>query len=549
MNIFSKFNLAALAMVSAGVLPVLADDVFFYSGDLYYKVLSESDKTVGVVALPEEDKTYSGNVVIPSQVSNNDVEYTVVSVGELAFNFSPIQSVTLPSTLETIESQAFFGCQQLTSLTVPQSVTKIGTEAFAQCFKLAEAVLPDNMTSVPDCLFQACEKLSSVNIPSGVTVIGEWAFNGCDALESVVIPDKVTSLGQGVFYNCSGLKDVKLGSGLVEIGPICFSGCTSLTEVNIPKSVNKIEAMSFNNCNSLAAFNVDAENEVYSSHDGVLYNKDMSALLMCPPTKTSVTIPEQTVELAEGAFYYAKIEKIEGAENLEKIGNNCFDGASALKSFPFGSKIKEMGSMAFAGAGFEKVVLPESLTTMYDRVFSMCPELKEVTIDCGVTSIPGYCFFQCEKLEKVVFGKNVSYIGEYAFRMSKAIVEIETYATTPPRMQDEDVFSLMIYDNASVIVPEGTLEDYKQAEVWSKFKNINSAVSVAAIESADTPVVYAEGRDIIIDGQFDSASVYSTDGRMAATFKGNVCSVSTNGTYIVSMQTPAGVRNVKIFVK
>ena len=68
--------LALLPMVVS--LPIYAFD--FKSGVLYYNI--GNNKTVSVVA---GDVKYSGNVVIPSQVSYNGTIYTVTSIGDEAF--------------------------------------------------------------------------------------------------------------------------------------------------------------------------------------------------------------------------------------------------------------------------------------------------------------------------------------------------------------------------------------------------------------------------------------------------------------------------------
>lgn len=779
MSIISKFNLAVLAMAAAGAFPVFADDVCFYSGDLYYRVLSESDKTVELISLPEDaDGRYTGSVNIPSKVTNAEVEYTVVSIGESAFEFCfGVLDVTLPESLQTIGTHAFYGCQRLTSLSVPQTVTKIGDEAFAQCYKLAEVTLPDNITSIPYALFQSCEKLNNLTIPAGVTQIGTWAFSGCESISEIAIPDNVASIGEYAFYNCSGLVDISFGEGLVSIGGNSFQGCKKLSEITIPKSLKEIGVAAFSECSSLTDINVDSENEFYSSYDGVLYTKDYSMLLNCPTSKTSATISDQTKTIQEGAFSYAKIEKIEGAANLEEIGNNCFEGCSALVEFPFGSKLKTIGSRAFSSSGLEYVILPESLTSLESYAFSSCANLKYVNIRSGSKfTVPSNCFSGCKSIVKVVIGENVDYISDSAFNQCAAIQEIISYAVTPPYMGNS-VFAYDVRENASLLVPESAIGEYKEANQWKNFKNISAYVastlainvddiasnaanvtvkpsddslywfagvsllseypgeniwadkvaewkeaggddwmetyrsvsktgeqtltfdelessteyiaycfaldangfldipvasvdfttaeepvkatleisvpkttdnsadvtvvpsddnvrwfadvvikteypgenvwsvkvdewknaagdnwmetyrsvshtgeqtltfenlvsgteyvaycfalgengelsvpvesyeftivssSVGVIESNDSPAVTVEGRDIIIDGVIASAAVYSADGRMVATFSDNVCSVDANGVYIVRMETPAGVKNVKIFVK
>ena len=71
---------------------------------LYYNLISKG-KTAAVTSGEEK---YSGEVVIPSSITVEGKEYTVTSIGGMAFNF----------------------CEGLTSVTIPNSVTSIGGYAF-----------------------------------------------------------------------------------------------------------------------------------------------------------------------------------------------------------------------------------------------------------------------------------------------------------------------------------------------------------------------------------------------------------------------------------
>jgi hypothetical protein len=88
-----------------------------------------------------------------------------------AFDSSPsLVSVTIPSSVITIQDSAFGHCGNLTNVTIPSGVASIGGSAFAGC------------------------KLISVTIPNGVTSIGNAAFAGCFNLVSVTISNSLTSI-------------------------------------------------------------------------------------------------------------------------------------------------------------------------------------------------------------------------------------------------------------------------------------------------------------------------------------------------------------------
>ena len=83
-----------------------------------------------------------------------------------------IGEITIPNSVTSIDSSAFYCCSSLTSVTIPNSVTNIGNFAF-----------------------DSCESLTNVTIPNSVISIGEYAFCNCTSLTSVTIPNSVKCLG------------------------------------------------------------------------------------------------------------------------------------------------------------------------------------------------------------------------------------------------------------------------------------------------------------------------------------------------------------------
>ena len=131
----------------------------FKSGDLYYNITSNSAPYT--VEVTYEDQGMDNNyrdlteANIPETVIYDGVSYTVTSIGEEAFNWAPITSVSIPNSVITIKAGAF-RCACLTSIIIPNSVTTIGGCAFGD--------------------IEGCHNLRSVVIGKNVATIGYGAF-------------------------------------------------------------------------------------------------------------------------------------------------------------------------------------------------------------------------------------------------------------------------------------------------------------------------------------------------------------------------------------
>ena len=279
-------RLLLLAMIFLPMVAGAAVEV----GGIWYNLIPKG-KVATVVSNPYGN--YSGKVVIPATFTYNEVDYSVKSIGDEAFNWcSDLTSVTIPNSVTTIGDKAFANCSSLTSAALPSSVTSIGGEAFAECASLTSVTIPSGVTSIPGGAFRGCKSLTSVTIPNSVTLIGSSAFDGCSGLTSVTIPNSVTYLDG--FGDCSGLTSITIPNSVTTIGEYAFSGCSGLTSLTIGNGITEIGKCTFRYCSSL----------------------------------TSVTIPN----------------------NVESIGISAFSGCSGLTSVTIGSGVSFVGSHAFDGS-------------------------------------------------------------------------------------------------------------------------------------------------------------------------------------------------------
>ena len=157
-------------------LPGLSRDFTYeYEGQtLTYTVINENAKTCKTKdgfwnggSRPDPGNIVSGELVIPSVAKDGDVEYSVSSIGEVAFyDCSGLTSVTIPNSVTTIGNNAFYFCTGLTSVTLPNSVTTIGNNAFCYCTGLTSVTIPNSVTTIGNDAFYDCTGLTSGPSPT-----------------------------------------------------------------------------------------------------------------------------------------------------------------------------------------------------------------------------------------------------------------------------------------------------------------------------------------------------------------------------------------------
>ena len=170
-------------------------------------------------------KAYLGNdtsITIPDKI--NGIE--VGSINERCFKNSNIESVTLPSSVTSIEQQAFYGCDNLKSINL-SNVKFIGTEAFTNCPSLTDNIDLSSVEMISERGL-AGTYFKTMNLPK-CTDIRDSAFEDC-TMQKIVL-NNATNLGSNVFKNCKNLEMIYAPK--VKGFDGC-SGCTNLKTVFVP---------------------------------------------------------------------------------------------------------------------------------------------------------------------------------------------------------------------------------------------------------------------------------------------------------------------------
>ena len=484
------------------------------------------------IAIIEDGVTSIGSLALEDcqNLTSVNLPNSLTSIGNEAFqNCNSLPSIAIPSNVTSIGRDAFRSCISLTSISIPNSVTNIGESAFAGCTSLVTITLPDNITSIKDGTFGSCRSLNTMTVPNNVISIGEYAFSGCISMTTISIPNGVTSIGKEAFSNCTGLIEVTIPNGvkkiekevfsgcsnlnrvyipssvtgignyafcrcrklssislpgsLLEIGNEAFEGCSSLNSVTIPSSVTNIGNYAFSQCNSLTTVHI-SDIEAWCKIAFGAYPFTSHHLFLNGNEVKDLVIPSSVTTIGYYSFYNCiGLTSVTIPSSVTNIESAAFYCCSSLKSVTIQNGVKSLKDNAFSYCeALTSITLPSSITEIGGSTFANCTSLTSITIPNNVKSVGELALAYCSSLKTIIIGSGIETIKSNAFANDPELIDFYCYAEKVPSIKDwlgnerTDAFWSSPIENATLHVPEQSINNYKSSEPWKDFKTIVKAL-------------------------------------------------------------------------
>ena len=363
----------------------------------------------------EPSSSYSGDVVIPENVTYDGETFKVIGIRGFAFyGCKNLTSVKIPVSIESVGVEAFRGCTGLTAVYIDDLAAwcNIGFATEADLPSWASPEMSSNPLSYSNKLYlkQAGQYslLTRLYIPFGVTKINGVAFAGSD-IESVTIPNSVKVIGVGAFMECTNLRSVNLSNSVTSIEWYAFGGCTGLEEIHsLSSKPATIEEDAFTGysatlyvpggakdayekaaywkkfTNIVEIVDKDLEFTITSEEDATVAVSDYTG------NSSSVTIPSHCT--IDGKRY-----------TVTSIGESVFSGCTSLTSIEIPNTVTSIGDYAFRScSGLTSLEIPNSVTSIGYNAFVLCTGLKSIEIPASLTNIENSAFSSCSGLESIV---------------------------------------------------------------------------------------------------------------------------------------------------
>ena len=490
-------------------------------------------RKVGAVTIPETvtaEVTYGG-------VLQGNATYKVIMLRANLFRAassgvtSQITKITIPKTVEHIESRCFDECVNMTEFVIEgatdgtSQLKEIDSHAFLNCKKLASITLPNTVTYLGDDdpnsiegsgMFEGCESLTSFKFPSSYASrnLPGFTFKNCKNLATIdwngYNPKRLNSCA---FWNCDKITWSQVPQSVEELGADCFAYCSSLTSVDLkdikkmdkevfrntpltsvewPAAITEIPAGTFLTCTSLTSITGIASQP--GAWDNITKIGE-NAFNECKAL-TTIKLPNSLKTLDKQAFRSCwNLKNVEYSNQLETIGEGAFqDNLFGFEKFYFKGSVKNVGSYAFANGKLTCVHLKGDMT-MGDYVFQNDKSLKYVEFPATssatqpLTMVTEGMFQNCTSLPFITLPTTVTEIKANAFNGCSSLKYVNILAASPATL-GANAFPT----TAGVYVKPSKLSAYQADAAWNAYSPKDTYVQTLATKYAsfdhDFPVSF-----------------------------------------------------------
>ncbi len=302
----------------------------------------------------------------------------------------------------------------------------------------------------------------------------------------------VFGIKSSAFENCRKVTDIYLLDGIITIAERAFANCASLETIELPNTATVIGDGAFEGCEKLKTIVLPRALETLG--DG--------AFIGCDALET-VYLPDTLSNIGENAFmgcgslknviFYSEDEFVPNAEADDENGEEDSKKADDDINEPIEEReypALTVSKNAFAScAKLEKVIFPKGLTVIGDHAFKGCASLLEVGFGENLEFIGEEAFLGCGSLSSAELGNNLATLGKAAFKGCRSLksVSIPSGVTVIP----ENAF------NGCSSLVGVKLSDGVEAIASGAFKSIESleyviipkSVTAIGTQAFDTPTL------------------------------------------------------------
>lgn len=453
-SIIGIWRAILLLLLVTGATKAFAQDIITKAWLVYETTSANTVKLHGVT----DDMPDNISFTLPSTITDNNNTYTLTAIGNAFSNTyndinTRLRSISIPSTVTSIEASAFAGCTNLVGVNIYGQISSIGSGAF-----------------------QGCTSLYAFDFSCiTATQLSDNCFAGCTSLTEAILPEGMLYVNHEAFYGCTNLKKLSFPSTVSQVHARVIQGCTNLQTVNFfratPPSAMSDESL----YNPGVSFTIRVPEgciDAYMSNPYTPNDPDRYGII--PADEFLIYSYDENNYTATVTNY---VTGISGDLVIPGIVTHRYE------SFP----VNAIAPNTFNSCILTSVVIPESVTCIADGTFCNCMNMTSVTLPANLTSIEASAFGSCLSLTSIDLPNDLSDIGNFAFSNTRiatltipatvssigngafqdcldAIQSVYVMRATPPTL-GENAFAYLT-NTPTLYVPYGSLSVYQNSD-WN----------------------------------------------------------------------------------
>lgn len=400
----------------------------------FYDCTSLSDVNIGEAVSSWGSGVFAGCTALKTAAIDSDNQYLIVDAGALysgnqamlyqVFGGREGDSYVMPGTVKTIDTYAFWKCQNLKNVAVGGSVSEIAAYAMTNMNSVENVVLPVSVNTISEKAFADNTALKQIQIPVSVTSIHETSFDNCPNLK--ILTDTSTVAQQyAQQHNIPVISEPEYETEFLDSQVSHLNGnpVNDREETESQTQNNQTNAQPSQNQE-----NGDREEQSGQNASDHTENNDTSAStgstwLAQSPLDTpepeevkgktiivngkAVVLMNNTQAAVYGAGSQSEDTEAENPSNERngeqneadtssevnsQISDRAYYKRSDLTEYTIDDRITSIGKLAFARTGLQAVDIPESVTYIGYGAFYHCNDLADITIPDTVQVIEAKAF-------------------------------------------------------------------------------------------------------------------------------------------------------------
>lgn len=424
-----------------------------------------------------------GSAGLKFELGSDGVSYDLVGLGTCTDKI-----IVIPSTYNNLPvsgvAQSALANSDIVSVLIPNTISKdngiaIDASVFMNCYHLVEIINNSDVDFEYFGYFLEEWIIAEDNAESKIVSVGDYYFyvDGGEALlisyvgenKDITLPANYNGGNYKIHNNAfreSGITSITVSTTVTEIGDWALYTANNVKCVTVNYLGTKAEWEQVTLAPDCKQWMRELVYHFGRAHDITHYDAKAptctedgcSAYETCSMCDYGSTTPEPIeatghfYEYVECRFCGKEIEYSEGLEyELSADGlyyivtgiGTCTDDYIIIPMYYNEKPVKEIGEGAFCGEEFIGVNVPVTVEYIGRDAFSICYNLKYVSLGYNVKTIDAYAFGFCDKLVYITIGAELEAINSSAFYCCDALTDVYYLSSE----EDWEKITISEYDN------------------------------------------------------------------------------------------------------